>query len=36
MGDIAKLDLRSSALKRSYYSTQARVAEYYSNMRGFY
>jgi hypothetical protein len=36
VGDLAKLDLRSSALKRSYYSTQARVVKYYSNMRGFY
>jgi hypothetical protein len=36
VGDIAKLDLRPSALKRSYYSTQARVVKYYSNMRGFY
>src|SRR5258706_1292073 len=36
VGDVAKLDLRPSALKRSYYSTQARVVKYYSNMRGFY
>jgi hypothetical protein len=34
--DIAKIDLHPSAIKRSYYSTQARVVKYYSNMRGFY
>jgi hypothetical protein len=36
VSDIAKLDLRPSAVKRNYYSTQARVVKYYSNMRGFY
>ncbi len=36
VNDVAKLDLRPSAIKRSYYSTQARVVKYYSNMRGFY
>ena len=36
VSDVAKVDLRPSAVKRSYYSTQARVVKYYSNMRGFY
>ena len=36
VNDIAKLDLRPSAVKRSYYSTQARVVKYYTNMRFVY
>src|SRR5450432_2441309 len=36
VSDVAKVDLHPSAIKRSYYSTQARVVKYYSNMRGFY
>jgi hypothetical protein len=36
VSDIAKVDLHPSSIKRSYYSTQARVVKYYSNMRGFY
>ena len=36
VNDLAKLDLRPSAIKRGYYSTQARVVKYYSNLRGFY
>ena len=36
VNDLAKLDLRPSAIKRSYYSTQARVVKYYANMRVFY
>lgn len=36
VSDVAKVDLHASAIKRSYYSTQARVVKYYSNMRGFY
>ena len=34
--DLAKIDLRPGAIKRSYYSTQARVVKYYSNMRFVY
>src|SRR5258706_5665494 len=34
--DLAKFDLRPSAIKRSYYSAQARVVKYYSNMRLVY
>jgi hypothetical protein len=30
------VDLRPGAIKRSYYSTQAKVVKYYSNLRGFY
>ena len=36
VNDLAKLDLRPGAVKRSYYSTQARVVKYYTNMRIFY
>jgi len=36
VSDIAKVDLHPSAVKRSYFATQARVVKYYSNMRGFY
>ncbi len=36
VNDLAKLDLRPSAVKRSYYSTQARVVKYYTNMRFVY
>ena len=34
--DVAKVDLRPSAVKRTYYSTQARVVKYYTNMRFYY
>ena len=36
VSDVAKLDLRPSAIKRNYYSTQARVVKYYTNMRFVY
>ena len=36
VNDLAKMDLRPSAVKRSYYSTQARVVKYYTNMRFVY
>ncbi len=36
VNDLAKLDLRPSAIRRTYYSTQARVVKYYSNTRIFY
>jgi hypothetical protein len=36
VSDIAKIDLHPSAVKRSYFTTQARVVKYYSNLRGFY
>ncbi len=36
VNDLAKVDLRPSAVKRTYYSTQARVVKYYTNMRFFY
>jgi len=36
VNDLAKVDLRPSAVKRTYYSTQARVVKYYANMRFFY
>ena len=36
VNDLAKLDLRPGAVKRSYYATQARVVKYYSNMRVVY
>jgi hypothetical protein len=34
--DLAKVDLRPSAITRTYYSTQARVVKYYTNMRFYY
>ncbi len=34
--DVAKVDLRPSAITRTYYSTQARVVKYYTNMRFYY
>ena len=34
--DVAQVDLRPSAIKRTYYSTQARVVKYYTNMRFYY
>jgi hypothetical protein len=36
VNDLAKVDLRPSAVRRTYYSTQARVVKYYTNMRVFY
>jgi hypothetical protein len=36
VNDLAKLDLRPSAVKRGYYATQARVVKYYTNMRFVY
>jgi hypothetical protein len=36
VNELAKVDLRPSALRRTYYSTQARVVKYYTNMRVFY
>ena len=36
VNDLSKLDLRPSAIKRGYYSTQARVVKYYTNMRFVY
>ena len=34
--DLSKVDLRPSAITRTYYSTQARVVKYYTNMRFYY
>ena len=34
--DLARVDLRPSAMTRTYYSTQARVVKYYTNMRFYY
>jgi hypothetical protein len=34
--DVAKIDLRPSALKRTYYSTQGRVVKFYENIRFVY
>lgn len=36
VSDVAKLDLRPSALKRSYYETSGRVVKYYENIRFVY
>ena len=36
VNDLAKLDLRPSAVKRSYFTTQGRVVKYYKNMRMYY
>jgi hypothetical protein len=36
VNDLAKINLRPSAVRRTYYSTQARVVKYYTNMRVFY
>ena len=36
VSDVARMDLRPSALSRSYYATQGRVVKYYSNIRLVY
>jgi hypothetical protein len=35
-GDISKLDFRPSAMRRTYYTTSARVVKYYENIRLVY
>jgi hypothetical protein len=36
VGDLAHLDLRPSAIKRTYYQTTAKVVKYYENIRVVY
>jgi hypothetical protein len=36
LGDISRINLRPSAIRRSYYETQGRVVKYYENIRFVY